>query len=357
MHYSRSFFEQHQYTNNGPNVLLLEERLAALHKTDYCITFCNGFWALVLAISALARQGKTEIIIPSLTYRRMADVAAWANLKPNFCEIEEKSLSINAKAVKSKINDNTALILAVHPIINCCPADELVALAESENIPLLFDSVESAYESVNGRKVGGFGDAEVFSMHASKLINGFEGGYITTNNSELATKLAITRGFGFSGVDNVKIPGGMNAKLNEIHAAMALASLDDLEDQVIRNRKRYYLYRDLLKSVPGLRLLDFEENYPTSYKNIVVEILGEWPLNRDETVHRLNIENVLARAYYYPPLHHKDMLYPYVPAELPITDTLSKNFINLPCGHHVDDEDIKKTIYLLKSISKTDNNN
>jgi len=351
MGYSKLFFDQHHYTNNGPNVKLLEQRLAAFHQTEYCVTFCNGFWAIALAISALALEGKTEIVMPSLTYRRMADIAAWVNLKPHFCEMEQSTLAMSAATVRPCINEKTALILAAHPIVNCCDVDGLVALAEERNIPLLFDSVESVYESTASGKVGGFGNAEIFSLHASKLLNGFEGGYITTNNADLARKLALMRGFGFAGMDNIVVPGGMNAKLNEIHASMALASLDDVEEQVRLNSQRYRTYKISLALIPGIRLLEFDERYRSGYKNIVIELLDEWPLSRKDTIDILNAEKVLVRAYYSPPLHHRPMAYPHVPGDLPLTDRLAEGYLNLPCGHLVSTDDIADIVEMLRFIS------
>ncbi|MFZ5502770.1 MAG: aminotransferase class I/II-fold pyridoxal phosphate-dependent enzyme [Pseudomonadota bacterium] len=351
MGYSKLFLDQHQYTNNGPNVKLLEQRLAAFHQTEYCVTFCSGFWAIALAISALAIKGKTEIVMPSLTYRRMADIAAWVNLKPHFCEVEASTLAMSAATVRPCINENTALILGVHPIVNCCDVDGLVALAKEKNIPLLFDSVESVYESIPSGRVGGFGAAEGFSLHACKLLNGFGGGYITTNDASLAKQLALMRGFGFGGIDNIVVPAGMNAKLNEMHAAMTLASLDGIEAQVDRNRQRYYTYKRLLQSVSGMRLLEFDESQRTGYKNIVVELLDDWPLTRADTIGVLNAEKILARAYYSPALHRKPMAFAHVPAELPVTDRLAERFLNLPCGHLVSNDDVADIVEMLVFIS------
>jgi len=350
MDYSRSFFVQHQYTNNGPNVKLLEQRLAAFHQTEYCVTFCSGFWAIALAISALALKGKTEIVMPSLTYRRMADIAAWVNLKPHFCEVEPSTLSMSAATVRACINENTALIMGMHPIVNCLEVDGLAALAKEKKIPLLIDSVESVYESTASGKVGSFGNAEVFSLHASKLLNGFEGGYITTNDAGLTKQLALMRGFGFVGRDSISEPGGLNAKLNEVHAAMALASLDGIEEQVERNRQRYYTYKRLLAAIPGMRLIEFNEKHQSGYKNIVVELLEEWPLTRADTINILNAENILARAYYSPPLHRKPMAYDYVTANLPVTDRLAEIFLNLPCGHLVSGNDIADIVEIMRFI-------
>lgn len=353
--YSKVFFEKKHYTNNGPNVRLLETRLAELHKTNFCVTFSSGFWALALAIRTLALKGKTEIIMPSLTYRRMADIAAWLNLKPHFCEVEAETLAMSAKTISPCINENTAIILGVHPIVNCCDVRGLVEIAQHNNIPIIFDSVESVYESSSAGKIGGFGAAECFSLHACKLINGFGGGYLTTNDTKLAHHLKLLRTYGFEGQDNCAISGGLNAKLNEIHAAMALASLDGLQNQLALNRERYYTYKSLIISVTGIRLLEFDERYQTGYKNIVVELLDSWPLSRETTINILNSENILARAYYYPPLHQKKLAYQFIPANLPNTDFLGKRFINLPCGQLVSNDDIVKIIAFLNFISSNAN--
>lgn len=350
LNYSKLFFNQQRYSNNGPNVRLLEKRLAEFHQTDFCVTFCSGFWALVLAIKELALRGKTEVIIPSLTYRRLADITAWVNLKPHFCEVEQTTLAMSTETVRPCINESTALILGVHPIVNCCDVKGLVSLAKEKDIPLLFDSVESVYESTAEGKVGCFGNAEVFSLHASKLLNGFEGGYLTTNDADLAKALKATRSFGFSEMGTVEMAGGMNAKLNEIHASMALASLDSMEEMLKHNYQIYYTYKRSLAGIPGVRLLEFDENNKSGFKNIVVELLDEWPLSRAETIDVLNEENILARAYYSPPLHSKKMSYQYVKKDLPLTDVLAERFLNLPCGQHVTTGDISNITELLNFI-------
>ena len=234
--YSRLSFEQEQYSNNGPCVSLLEKRLATFHRTENCVAFCSGFWAIVLTIKVLALDKRSEIVMPSLTYRRMADIAAWARLKPRFCEVDEDTLSLSGETLIPCINSETALIMAVHPIVNCCNVAQLMEIASNHDVPIIFDCVESVYESVPEGKIGQFGDAECFSLHASKLLNGFEGGYVTTNNSSLAKRLRAIRTFGFTGKDYVSEANGMNAKLCEVHAAMALANLDCLNNTVISNK-------------------------------------------------------------------------------------------------------------------------
>jgi len=346
MRYSETMLAARQYTNNGPLVRELENRLATFHHTRNCVSFCNGFWALVLAMRELALPGRDEVVMPSLTYRRLADVASWAGLVPRFCEVESDTLAVSPRTLTPELGARTALIVAVHPVVNCCDALALSDFAAERGLPILFDSVESVYETCGGRKTGGFGKAEVFSLHASKLINGFEGGYLTTDDADLADRLMLARGFGFAGQDRV-VMRGTNAKLNEMHAAMALASLDDLEDQVGRNRARYDAYRDGLARLPELRLLAFDEAERSSYKNVVVETTDAWPLPRDLTIRLLNAEGILARAYYDPPLHLKPTAYPTLTRALPVTEALARRFVSMPCGHHVSGADIERIVDLL----------
>jgi dTDP-4-amino-4,6-dideoxygalactose transaminase len=203
--------------------------------------------------------------------------------------------------------------------------------------------VESVHESLRGRRVGSFGNAELFSLGASKLINGFEGGYVTTNDPSLAHALRqkrIGRGTRLS----------LSARLPEAHAALALACLEDLPDQLMRNTDRFHCYRQGLSKLPGFRLVEQDPATEPSYKNIVMEVLDDWPFDRDLTVRMLNAENILARVYYAPPLTWKPISYPHVSGPLPNTDWVAGRFISMPCGHLVSGRDIERTMDLLDFI-------
>jgi dTDP-4-amino-4,6-dideoxygalactose transaminase len=345
--YCRTFYDVRLEPGRHPLVPMLERRLAEFHQVDHCVTFCSGMWALVAAISDLALPGRDEVIMPSLTYRRLNDIGAWAHLKPHFCEVDPTSLALSVETVRPCINGNTALILAAHPIVNCCDSAGLAAMAAARGIPIVFDSVESVYESVAEGRIGGFGQAEAFSMHACKLINGFGGGYVVTRDAGLAERL---RAFRDRGRDPLGAPAGapgIDTRLNELHAGLALASLDDVDAQVERNRARYVAYVEGLRGLHGIRLLEFDTRHRAGFKNIVVELTEQWPLSRADTIRVLNAERILARPYYAPPLHRKAMSYPHVVADLPLTDRLAEAYMNLPCGHHVDVDDIERITDLL----------
>jgi dTDP-4-amino-4,6-dideoxygalactose transaminase len=347
--YSRLFFEEDSYSDKGRAEQLLDARLADFHQVRHCISFCSGFWGMVLAIQCLALKSRTEVVMPSLTYRRLADLVAWAGLTPHFCEVDPVRLCITAETARSCVNDNTALIVGVHPIVNCCDAEGLEALSAETGIPLLFDAVESAYETLNGRRVGSFGRVECFSLHASKFLNGFEGGYVTTDDDALAQRLRAMGNYGFS-MDGGRSEPGMNARQNEIHAAMALAVLDDVHNQVELNRRRYDRYKTGLASVPGMRLIPFDERERNGYKNIVVELLDDWPITRELTLALLHKDNLLCRPYYSPPLHQKSTEYATVWGDLSRTEALAKRFLTLPCGYFVSEDDVGRVCDYLRAI-------
>ena len=342
--YSKKMFDSKIYTNNGCLLLELEDRLANFHQTKYCVAFNSGFWALALSIREFHIKGKTEVIIPSLTYRRLADIIYWAGLTPVFCDVDFNTLAVSRELIEKHLTSNTALVLAVHPIINTCDVHGISELCKEKSIPLLFDSVESVYETAKGDKIGGFGLGECFSLHASKFINGFEGGYLTTNDKFVYDRLKYLRAFGFDSPERI-IGLGINAKMNEIHAAMALSCMDELDSQVIKNKNIYRRYKYRLRDFPGFKLVEFDEHEKTSFKNILVEVTGIWKSKRDFIVSLLNAEGILSRSYYDPPLHHGSFF--SITYKLDNTEVLSKKFILMPCGHHVSETDVDKILDLL----------
>ena len=347
--YTKKSFDKRWLTNNGPLVQELECRLAELHQVRHCVSFCSGFWGLVLCIDQLSLPGKKEIVMPGMTYRRLADIAAWVNKTPHFCDVCVETLGPSVKTVDACITKDTGLLLIAQPIVHICDMEGLVDLARNRNVPILFDSVEAAYASLNGKMIGSFGDAECFSMHASKLINGFEGGYMTTDNTKSAESIKTMRAFGFSKQDNV-VMMGLNAKLNELHAAMALACLDDLDSQITRNKARYNIYCHLLSPIEGLNIVPYNQTEKRGYKNILVELNEHWPIAREATLKILHSENMLARPYYFPPLHTKKTDYETISADLPTAELLTKRYLLLPSGEFVSDHDIQAIASLLNFI-------
>lgn len=288
--------------------------------------------------------------MPSLTYRRLSDIVAWAALVPHYCEIDEATLAMSPASVEACLSDQTGIILGVHTPVSCCDVVALAEIATRSGCPLLFDSVEAAGQTIAGRPVGGFGAAECFSLHASKLLNGFEGGYITTNDSLLASRLITMRASGVHG--GVLSELGTDVCPDAVHAAMALATLDELDAQVERNRHRYRVYQRELAMVPGARLRGYDEHERTPHKNVLIELEDGWPLSRAMTVEVLNREGILARAYYAPAQHQTRRQYPTISGPLPLSDRLAERLILLPAGHQLAEDEIVAIVRLLAMLGR-----
>ena len=326
----RRSFDETQFSNNGPCLKKLEKELAAFHEVEHCIVFCNCFTGMYLALRALGLPGKTEVVMPSLTYRRMSDIVRWAGYVPRFCEVEETTLAISPRTAEPCITADTALILAPHPITNLCDIDGMEELAARTGIPLFFDSVEACGASHKGRRIGGFGRGEAFSLHSSKVLNAAEGGYITTNDGELAKTLARARAFGFSGVDEISCLG-TNAKLNEMHAALGLSCLENHEAQMEENKRLHLAYQENFKDVPGVTIIGYDRTERRNWKSLLLRLEDSWPLTREETLALLNAENIAARPYYSPPQHQKCPVQAGESA-LPVTEKLARTHMILPFG-------------------------
>ncbi len=345
--YARQIYARKRLGDTEGLVAQLERRLAGMHGTKCCVACCSGYMALMLAVHALALKDRQEVILPSLTYRKMDDIIAWLGFVPHFCDVDAVTLGMSRHTVEPCLSDKTALILGVHPIVHLCDIDGLSELSTLHAVPLVFDSVEAACASWKGTMVGGHGHAEVFSLHASKLVNGFEGGYITTNDQSLADSLRSARDLGNRNGETAAV-SGLNARLNEIHAAVAMACLDVLESQIERNREIVRLYAACLQSSPELEVVTYDESEKRGHKNVLVRLSDDWPLSRDATLQVLHAENILARPHYSPPLHTKKASYRVkLCGELPVTNERSLKYLLLPCGDFVSISDVRVVVDIL----------
>lgn len=347
----KSFTEESSSNNNGGLIQQFEYKFAKLHDVKYCIPVVNGLWALVITINELKKEGKSEIIIPSLTYRRMADIAAWIGLVPRFCDVDSENFAVSRAEIESCITDQTAIVLAPHSIVNVCDVKGISELCREKSLPLLFDSVESYYANINGKRVGSFGEAECFSLHASKFLNGFEGGYVTTNDEQLAKRLRLASSGGKVS-DGEILNFGLNLQLSEYHAAMALSCIDEIDAQINHNKSIYKTYKNGINNIRGLKIIEYDESERRSFKNILVEIEDGWRVSREILIEIMHAENIIARPYYTPPLHEMERDYPTVYEFLPNTDYWKTRLLMLPSGYFVSEKDVNLVLELLEFCQK-----
>jgi dTDP-4-amino-4,6-dideoxygalactose transaminase len=242
-------------TNDGRFVKEFEQRIADLVGAKHCIAMCNGTVALEIVIRALGMKG--EVIVPSFTFIATAHALQWQGIRPVFCDIDPRTYTLDPLKVEQAITPRTTGIIGVHVWGHICDVDALAEIAARHCLKLLFDSAHAFACSYKGRMIGSFGDAEVFSFHATKFFNTLEGGAVVTNDDDLAVKLRLMRNFGFTNYDEVSYIG-TNGKMNEISAAMGLTSLESLDEFVAVNRRNYICYREELRDVAGTRVLAYD---------------------------------------------------------------------------------------------------
>ncbi|MFB8791773.1 MAG: DegT/DnrJ/EryC1/StrS family aminotransferase [Potamolinea sp.] len=244
-------------SNDGKYVQELEDRIAKLLGVKHCMAVCNA--TIGLEIVARAANLTGEVILPSFTFVATAHAMQWLGLTPVFCDIDPQTHTIDAAQIEQLITPRTSAILAVHVWGQPANVEALSAIAQRHNLKLIFDAAHAFHCSYQGRMIGNFGDAEVFSFHATKFFNTFEGGAIVTNNDDLAEKIRLMKSFGFAaGYDNVTSVG-TNGKMNEACAAMGVTGLDSLNEFIEVNYRNYKRYHQELAGVPGVRLFQFDE--------------------------------------------------------------------------------------------------
>jgi dTDP-4-amino-4,6-dideoxygalactose transaminase len=323
-------------SNNGPAAQEFEHRIAKFLGVKHCVAMCNGTIALEIATRALDLKG--EVIVPSYTFIATAHALQWQEITPIFADIDPATHNLDPAAVWRMITPRTTGIIGVHLWGRASPVRELEAIAKEHNLRLMFDASHGFGCSLNSKLLGGFGECEVFSFHATKFFNTFEGGAVVTDNGALAEKMRLMRNFGFSGYDNVIYPG-TNGKMTEIAAAMGLTNLEDLDDFVAINRCNYHGYRDAIASVPGLSVLEYNEVERNNYQYVVMEVAPYFPVSRDQIVEALHAENILARKYFWPGCHNMEpyrSYYPHAGLVLPNTNRVAERVVVMPTGSAVD---------------------
>ena len=330
-------------TNNGPFVQEFEQKLADLLGVKHCIVMSNGTIALEIAIRALGLTG--EVIVPSFTFIATAHALQWQEITPVFCDIDPQTHNIDPRRIEEMITPRTTGIIGVHVWGQPCDIEALTEIAQKNHLKLLFDAAHAFGCSYKGQMIGSFGDAEVFSFHATKFFNTFEGGAVATNDDALASKMRLMKNFGFHGYDNV-IYVGTNGKMSEVSAAMGLTGLESLEEFIAVNYRNYKQYQRELEGVPGLRLITYDEAEKCNFQYIILELNEQvTQVNRDQLVQILQAENVLARRYFYPACHFMEpyrSYFPHAKLMLPETELLVQRVISLPTGTAVTIEDVRK---------------
>jgi dTDP-4-amino-4,6-dideoxygalactose transaminase len=336
-------------TNGGTYVNQFEERIAELAGVAHCVAVCNATVGLEIAIRALNLKG--EVIVPSFTFIATAHALQWQGITPVFCDIDPQTHCLDPRQVEQLINPQTTGIIGVHLWGRPCEIDSLTEIAKRRRLKLIFDAAHAFSCTYKGRPVGSFGDAEVFSFHATKFLNSMEGGAVVTNDADLALKLRLMRNFGFTHYDQTDSIG-VNGKLNEVSAAMGLTNLESMAEFIAVNRRHHQQYAEELAGLAGIRLLHYDEQERSNYQYVVLEVDEALSgISRDQLMNILHAEQVLARRYFYPGCHRMEPYRTlYANASLPQTEAVAARVLTLPTGEAVNSEMIHHICEIIRLV-------
>ena len=346
----KAAFDASYLTNNGPFLQQFEEGISNFLGIP-ALAVANGTLGIELVLRGLNLTGK--VIVPSFTYVASAHAISFAGLEPLFVDIDPKTFNLDPEKVEQAITPDTVAIVAVHTFGNPCAIDRLTDIAQKHNLPLLFDSAHAFGALYQGKRIGQFGRAEIFSTHATKALITGEGGIVSTTDKNLLTYLQRARAFGIITPEDTEFIG-TNAKMSELHAIVGLDSLAHIRRSLARRNEIALQYRQQLEGLPGLRFQEIQKGAESSYffLSIIIDP-QEFGLNRDTLASILEKEGVQSRKYYYLPLHQQQSYRKYASVSLPVTEYIAKNILCLPTHSELTDEEIHYITGIIRAAARS----
>ncbi len=294
----RPIWDSHWLTNMGVYHERFKEQLNQFLGVPHTELFVNGHMALEMAIQAMGLTG--EVITTPFTFVSTTHAIVRNGLTPVFCDINPEDFTIDVSKLEALITDRTSAIIPVHVYGNLCDVDTIDAIAKKHGLKVFYDAAHAFGERYHGKGVGTFGDASMFSFHATKVFHSIEGGAVCYHDEALGKELYKLKNFGILSeevIDGV----GANAKMNEFQAAMGICNLRHLDEEIAKRKQVFQHYMSRLQGVKGLRLPAHKPGLESNYAYFPVifeeEVFGE---SRDQVYDRLRSCGIIARKYFYP---------------------------------------------------------
>lgn len=328
---------------------LLEQDVENRLRVKKALSFPNCTSALMLALKALELKG--EVILPSFTFSATGHAVVWNGLTPVFADIDPETFCIDPNDVERKITSRTCAIIGVHVFGNPADIRRLEDIAIKHGLKLIFDSAHALGSLYHGQPIGGFGDVECFSLSGTKVITSAEGGLATSNNEQFMAKMHLGRNYGADADYDCQYIG-LNGKMSEFHAAIALESMVLVEKFLAQRNRLAALYIRKLSQLPGVGFQKILEGHVSTFKDFAI-IINEhdFGLSRDEIVDKLIEHGIYPKKYFFP--LHRMKAYRNVEhrAEtLKNTDLVADNIICLPIYSHMSEEMLDKICEVMFKI-------
>lgn len=339
----RTLWDSHWLTNMGEKhqklQSLLEEYLDVPHVTLYT----NGHLALENAIAALNLPKGGEVITSPFTFASTTHAIVRNGLVPVFCDINDKDYTIDVEKIESLITDQTVAIVPVHVYGNMCDVEAIQEIANKYGLKVIYDAAHAFAVKYKGISSACFGDASMFSFHATKVFNTIEGGAVCYKDDAWVQLLNDQKNFGIHGPESVAYVGG-NAKMNEFQAAMGICNMRHLEDEIAKRKRIVERYREHLEGVEGIKLSIIQKDVESNYAYFPVVFDG-YKYTRNEVFEKLAEEGINARKYFYPLTNSFECYrnYPTAGAEkTPIAQHVALRVLTLPMYADLSLDDVNR---------------
>ena len=277
--------------------------------------------------------------MPSFTFSASAHAVLWAGGSVDFADVEPERATLDPAGLADLL-DGASAVTATHIYGSPCDVEALDRLADAAGVPLVFDAAHALGSARGGRPIGSFGAAEVFSLSPTKVVVAGEGGIVATTDPDLADTIRMGRDYGNPGDYDTRFPG-LNARMSELHAALALASFSRLDEHIAARVALVDRFEAAVAGVPGLRVIRPADGDTSTFKDLTVVVDADsYGLSAPELQRALDAEGIDSRRYFHPPIHRQRAYQGRwaQPRELPVTEQLAGSVLSPPLWSHLEPE-------------------
>ena len=346
----RTMWDSRWLTNMGDKHKQLQRELEVFLDVPHVILHTNGHLALENVIAAMNFPQGSEVITTPFTFASTTHAIVRNGLTPIFCDVNDVDFTMDVTKIEALITENTVAILPVHVYGNLCDVEAIKMIAGKHHLKVIYDAAHSFGVKYKGISSANFGDAAMFSFHATKVFHTIEGGAVCCSDDALVQTMNDLKNFGIHGPEKVMFVGG-NAKMNEFQAAMGICNLRHLDEEIKNRKKVVERYYAQLSSKPGLKLNAQQKEVESNYAYFPVVFDG-YKYNRDEVFERLKEHEIIARKYFFPLTNsfdcYKDM--PSAHVEMtPVADYAARRVLTLPLFAELSFEDVDRICDIILS--------
>ena len=339
----KELWDSRWLTNMGVKHKQLQAELERYLQTPHVALYTNGHLALENVIAAMSLPQGGEVITTPFTFASTTHAIVRNGLVPVFCDVNDVDYTMDVTKIEALITDKTVAIIPVHVYGNICDVDEIKRIADKHGLKVIYDAAHAFGVTYKGVSSANFGDASMFSFHATKVFNTIEGGAITFADDALVQVLNDMKNFGIRGPESVVYVGG-NAKMNEFQAAMGLCNLRHLDGEIAKRKAVVEHYRARLSGVKGVRLCSEQKDVKSNYAYFPVVFDG-YKYTRDEIFERLGQQEIVARKYFFPLTNSFECYQTLATAgveKTPVAAYLADRVLTLPLYADLTLEDVDK---------------